>query len=184
MMNMVHTLTIAAAGSLLLGACEGVPTAAPEVEARFAGVERTVHEVLYEMKDSNFAFGCSADGEVLPPGEGELVAMEGQIYERTVLLQSANGEHHFSVHTMPVDLRGFGVDSGEEFRVSEREHTVANTLMGSGSASYRSELKMVGTETQRTFWMVFNGVIRFGFDGELQVYRDEGRIECRAGTMS
>jgi hypothetical protein len=176
-------MSILGMGGLALAACESVPTdiEAPMTNAQFSGAaaERTVDESLYDLTGVYFAFSCSAEGESLPDHEGELVLMEGQIYERMTLLQDAVGEYHYTLHTMPVGLRGIGVTSGEEFRVIERDHAVANQRLAAGNGSYRQELKMVGRETRRTFWMVASGFYRISANGDVLVERDTLRTECK-----
>jgi hypothetical protein len=80
---------------------------------------------------------------------------------------------------MPVGLRGVGVDSGEEFRVTERDHAVSNQHRAGGTGTYRQVLKLVGKDTQRTFWLVFSGYYMISKDGSVTVTRDKERIVCR-----
>jgi hypothetical protein len=83
---------------------------------------------------------------------------------------------------MPVGLRGVGVDSGEEFRVTERGHFMGNSHETSpGNGTYRQELKLVGTATHRTFWVVYNGYYHVSKDGSAELTRDKERIVCRPG---
>lgn len=174
-------------GSIVFAACEHAPTEVADVAApqpSFNMAERVVDEALYDMEGSYFAFGCTADGLLLPPGEGELIEMQGKIYEKFSVLRDAKGEYHVTYQTMPVGLRGVGVTTGEEFRVFERENGAANQLLASGMTAYRSELKMVGTSTQRTFWVITNGIIRFGLDGEVAVDRGETRYICGPARTS
>ena len=178
-MSNTRTLATLVLGSLTLAACEQAPTEMT-LEPRFSA-ERTIEQSLYDLTGSYFSFACNAEGEPIPEDEGELVLMEGQIFERITVLQSANGEYHYTQHTMPVGLRGTGVDSGEEFRVTERDHAVANQLLAAGNGMFRQELKMVGTDTQRTFWLVVSGVYRIDQNGEPTVLRGEPRLVCRPG---
>jgi hypothetical protein len=178
MTRRIPGLLLAALGML---ACDGFPTDI-SVEPRFSAAERSVYESLYDMAGSYFVFACSPAGDPLPIDQGELVLMEGKIFERITLLQKGNGEYQYKEHTMPVGLRGVGVDSGEEFRVTERDQLVSNQLLAGGSGMYRQELKLVGTETQRTFWMVTSGFYHINSDGEATVVRNKERIVCRPGN--
>src|SRR5262245_38134553 len=95
--------TLKGAGALLAAltvlACDRVPTDIT-VEPRFSAAERTVYEALYDFDGSYFVFACTPDGDPLPIDQGEPVQMEGKIFERIVVLQKGNGEHHYSEHTM------------------------------------------------------------------------------------
>ena len=164
--------------AVALTACQEVPTEVAIDDVRFAS-ERTVEESLYDLTDSHFAFSCDANGNPLESGEGELVRIEGQIFERAMLVRDATGEFHFTMHSMPVNLRGVGVESGERFRVVERDKVVANQRGLANSGSYNATLKLVG-ETGRTFWLRFSGSYRLGNDGELVRERNTETIVCRA----
>jgi hypothetical protein len=175
------------ATSLLFGACESLPTdgadtasASPEpVAFAAAPAERTVHEAIYDLADTYFFFGCNDAGELVDDFEGEMVRMEGSIFERYTLVRDGAGGYHTTVHTMPVGLRGVGETSGEEFRVLERSHGIANQRSSGRSGTYRQELKLTGRTTHRTFWLVFSGNYTIGADDEIIVERDRERIECR-----
>ena len=54
-------------------------------------VERIVFEAFYDMSDSYYSFACSEDGEPIPEADGELIAIEGLIYERLVSLIDGTG---------------------------------------------------------------------------------------------
>jgi len=80
---------------------------------------------------------------------------------------------------MPVGLRGTGEWSGEEFRVSEENRGVANQRLAGGAGTYRQELKMVGRDTHRTFWLVATGGYIVSADGDLIVSRSALSVDCR-----
>ena len=86
-----------------------------------SAAQRTVEESLYDLSDSVFRFACSDDGEPLPIDEGEAVRLEGNIFERLSVLYDGAGGLHYTLDTMPVGMRGVGLTSGEEFRVSEKQ---------------------------------------------------------------
>ena len=177
-------IPIIAALSVLAVACDRAPTEfaapSPSANAQFSkGAERVVQESLYDLTDSYFAFSCSATGERLPIGDGELVRIEGKIFERITYLVDGGEGMHFKLNTMPVGLRGTGEDSGEEFRIKETERAGSNSTLSGGSGSYRQELKMVGKDTGRTFWMIFSGRYRVDANGDVQVERERERVECR-----
>ena len=141
--------------------------------------QRTVQESLYDLSDSVFRFACSDDGEPLPIDEGEEVRMEGKIFERLSLVHDGAGGYHYTLDTMPVGMRGVGLTSGEEFRVSESSHTVANNRLAGGVGAYRQTLKMVGKDTHRTFWLVAYGNYVVSAEGLIRTSRDLLRIECK-----
>lgn len=162
-----------------LAACQDLPTdAAPEAEAAaFAmGAERLVEEAFYDVTDSYLMFPCDAEGE--PVEEGELVRMEGGIFERFTVVFAPSGNIHATWHTMPVGLRGVGVDSGEPFRVKEAQHSNSVMTQTGHTASYRSVLTLVGTETGRRAAMRFAGTFRVTAQNEIIVDRETERLEC------
>ena len=144
-----------------------------------SAAQRTVQESLYDLSDSIFRFACSDDGESLPIDEGEEVRMEGKIFERLSLVLDGAGGYHYMLDTMPVGMRGVGLTSGEEFRVSESSHAVANNRLEGGVGAYRQTLKMVGKDTQRTFWLVAYGNYVISAEGLVRTFRDVLRLECR-----
>ena len=178
-------IPIIAALSALAAACDRAPTdfAAPRPSpsaAQFSnGAERVVEEALYDKTDSYYAFSCSPTGEALPIGDGELIRMEGKVFERITYSVDGSGGMHFKLNTMPVGLRGIGETSGEEFRVKEAQQAGSNTTLAGGSGSYRQELKMSGKDTGRTFWMIFSGRYRVDANGDIEITRDKERVECK-----
>jgi hypothetical protein len=145
------------------------------------GAERIVFEALYDQSDSFYSFACSADGEPVPETDGELIDMEGYIFDRLVFLIDGTNEYHYRMSTMPVGLRGIGVTSGEEFRVKEVDHATGNQQVAGGTGSYRGQLKMVGQNTHRTFWLMYGGHYNIAPDGTVRVSRDRLSTECRPG---
>ena len=145
------------------------------------GAERTVFEALYDMSDSLYTFPCSEEGELLPETDGEYIDIEGHIFERLVFLIDGTGEYHYHASTMPVGLRGVGVTSGEEFRIKEDDRQIANQKFAGGTGSYSGQLKMVGKDTHRTFWLMFAGHYNIAPDGTVKVSRDRLSTECRPG---
>ena len=143
------------------------------------GVERTVEEALYDLSGSFFTFSCSDDGEPLSDGDGELIELEGHVYERITYQTDAAGGIHFRLNTMPVGLRGVGVDSGEEFRIRESEFFVASQRLAGNAGSFRQELELTGRDTHRTYSMVSKGHYVIGADGTIKVSRESVQRNCR-----
>lgn len=147
------------------------------------GAERTVFEALYDQSDSFYVFPCSEDGEVIPETDGELIDIEGQIYERLVFLIDGTNEYHYQMRIMPVGLRGVGVTSGEEFRITEADQRTGSQRLAGGTGSFRGHLKMIGKDTHRTFWMTYGGHYNIAPDGTVKVSREDLRTECRPGQQ-
>jgi hypothetical protein len=179
MNSIVRNALAFATVALLLAACDTSPTDVTAVgdAARApasARLERNVEEKLYDMTDSYMSARCGEDDTV------ELVRMEGAIYERLVWFQDGAGQYHITHHTMPVGLRGVGVDSGEEYRVAEREHATYNQLKSGFTGSYRQTLMMRGTTTGTRFYMVFRGHYVIDEENIVKVERDQLEIGCSA----
>lgn len=172
----IHALAVAA---LLLAACDAAPTdvpthygAAPAPAS--ARLERNVEENLYDMTDSYLSARCGGDDTV------ELVRMEGAIYERLVWFQDGAEQYHITHHTMPVGLRGVGVDSGEEYRVAEREHATYNQLKSGFTGSYQQTLMMRGTTSGTRYYMVFRGHYVTDEESKVKIEREQLEIGCSA----
>jgi hypothetical protein len=181
MRSTLRWITALAAGSLLAVACEQTPTSIDSTTPRFSnGAERTVEQYLYDMADSQFVFACTDQGDPLPIDQGEHLQLEGQVFERITLLYDGAGGLHYNVNTMPVDLRGVGVISGEEFRIRETDRYGANQRLAGGTGSYKQELTMVGTDTGRKLKLVFSGHYVISAEGEIKVSHDTERMECKA----
>jgi hypothetical protein len=143
------------------------------------GAERTVLESLFDLTGSYYSFPCTADGELLPITDGELLLMEGQIYERWSTVLDGAGEYHTNINVMPVGLRGTSVETGEEFRVSEENRTIANQRVEGGSGAFRQVIKMVGKDTHRQFHLVAAGNYNISSGGIIINDRFVYREECR-----
>ena len=182
MRSIARLIPFVAAFGILVEASEPRPSfldAAHDGQQAASAAQRTVQESLYDLSDSVFRFACSDDGELLPIDEGEAVRMEGKIFERLSVLYDGAGGYHYMLDTMPVGMRGIGLTSGEEFRVSESSHTVANNRLAGGVGAYRQTLKMVGRDTQRTFWLVAYGNYVISAEGLIRTSRDVLRLECK-----
>ncbi|HSJ65575.1 MAG TPA: hypothetical protein VK922_16910 [Gemmatimonadaceae bacterium] len=165
----------------LLAACADAPTptspsaATPRATLTSSkGAERLVDEWLYDL-DGVFTWFICADGT-----ESELIAMQGQIYERYTAVLTPAGGLHATSHTMPIGLAGVGAESGEEYRVKEGHHgTVSQTLMGY-VGTFRQSFELIGRESRRTFRVVTTGHYVANANGEIVVERDRMRTECVA----
>ena len=161
---------------ILAGCCLSLSAA---VTAQDRGAERIVLEHLYDLSDTLFSFPCSDDGELLPEEDGELIEVEGAVYERMTLHTDGAEGLHYQVNTMPVGIRGVGVVSGEEFRITENSLTIARQRLTGLAGSYQDRFKLVGKETRRTYWLVVKGHYVIAADGTIKVSRDSLTTECR-----
>ena len=145
-----------------------------------AGAERVLTETLYDVSEGALLFPCSDDGEPLPEGEGEPIAIQGFIAERFMSVDKPSGGVHYTVKTRPEGVHAFGETSGEEFRIRDSVQFVGNERLDGWTLSYRQDFKMVGSETHRTFWVVAKGHYLILPDGTIILHRDIVRSECRA----
>ena len=148
------------------------PVTAASTSANAPGTERIVYETLYDQEGAEVFVECT-DGSV-----SESVVLTGKLFERfTVVIDPVEGQHSV-YHTMPVGLSGVGSVSGEEFRVSWRDHGVSNgTRMAEGN-SYQYRLQFTGRTSGRRFGLVVRGRYTLNANGEVTVYREKLIAEC------
>ena len=167
--------------ALALAACErpDTPTApAPAApisttaQSNTGGAERWVEERLFDVAGSLFGVEC-ADGRV-----SELVELEGQIFERFTVVANPAGGYHAVYHTMPIGLRGTGVDSGEEFRVKLQDHGSFGQTTAGLVGTYRQVLILVGQTSGREFSLVVRGHYTINANGEIVVDRENLAADC------
>ena len=162
--------------AILAGCGLSLPVAAA---AQDRSAERIVLEHLYDLSDSLYSFPCSDDGEPVPEEDGELIEVEGHVYERLTHHTDGAGGIHFRLNTMPVDIRGVGTESGEEFRIMESSQLISSQKLDALTGSYHDAFKLVGKETRRTYWLVSKGHYHIAADGTVKVSRDTLTTECR-----
>lgn len=142
----------------------------PQLDA--GGTDRFVQETLYDLTDSYTAVECS-DGR-----SSELVALEGQIFERFTFQFNPTGNVHVGIHSMPVGLRGVGTVSGEQYRVKEQESGVYNQNQMGAIGSYRQVVKLVALGSHSKYSLVGGGHYTINANGEITVERDELILKC------
>ena len=175
------TRRLSLAAAVLLGACADAPTVpvvgdAPRPSvAGGNGAQRFTYDEVYEFDgDSYFGFTCS-DGT-----ESELVQVFGRIAERFTFMVTPSGRIQLVGNTMPVGLYGVGVESGQEYRVVEREQGTAHYAPdGSGGGSMRETFLLRGRETRATFAVSYQVHWKFGEDGELVLERLKVSETCK-----
>ena len=136
------------------------------------GTDRFVQESFYDLTDSYTAIECD-NGQA-----SELISLEGQIFERFVFQYNPGGGVHVSLQTMPVGVRGVGVESGEEYRVKEQEHALYNSSVMGGVGNYRQTVKIVGRSSGARYTLVGRGHYTLNANGQLTAVRDSLVLEC------
>lgn len=173
----------------LLAACDVAPSSptAPAVPAVPAtptagvfsptalavGAVREVQENIYDLTDSFVQFPCG-------DGYTEVVKLQGQIYERFTLLWHAKGGLHAQLNTMPVGLRGVGMETGAEYRIAERETGVFNATQMAENSTYTLKLNVHAPALGLRARLVIGGRYVVNANGELVVEREVLRAECSA----
>ena len=162
----------------LLAACDVTPSSptAPAAgafspTALAAGAVREVEENVYDLTDSFVQIPCG-------DSYTEVVQLQGQIYERFTLLWDAKGGLHASLHTMPVGMRGVGMESGAEYRIAERETGVFNATPMSENSTYTLKLNVHAPALGVRARLVIGGRYVINANGELVVEREVLRAEC------
>ena len=165
--------------AVLVSACERAPTSPTNaVSARLAtstsrGAEREVIERIYDFTDALVAFPCGDNYT-------EQVRMEGQIFERYTITRDESGGYHSLIHTMPIGLRGIGLTTGAEYRITQREHGVFHAgAMEQTQSSYQSLLRVSAPAIGLRASLVLGGKFVVNANGELVFERPILRADCR-----
>ena len=176
MLSFFRRISLVAA-VLIAGACDGSdknPTGPLPVNAQLntGGTERYVDDRFYDLSDSYFAIECSETEA------SELVAMQGQIFQRFTFLFNPAGNVHVAYHIMPIDVKGVGTVSGEEYRVKEQESSVYNQNQKGSIGSYRQILKLVSVDSHSKYSLVAGGHYAINANGEISVERNKLILKC------
>lgn len=162
----------------LLAACDVAPSSptAPAAgalspTALAAGAVREVQENVYDLADSFVQFPCG-------DGYTEVVQLQGQIYERYTLVWHDKGGFHATLHTMPVGMRGVGMETGAEYRIAERETAVFNATPMTETSTYTLKLNVHAPALGVRARLVIGGRYVINANGELVVEREVLRAEC------
>jgi hypothetical protein len=148
------------------------PASVASSSATATGVVRLVYEGLHDLDGTELFVEC-ADGTV-----SETVVLTGKIFERFTAVTDPAGGEHSVYHTMPVGLAGVGSVSGEEFRVSWRDHGVSNRTPMAMVNSFRYTLQFVGLTSKRSFGVIAQGHYTLNANGEVTVSREKLVSEC------
>lgn len=181
MQSFARPLSIMAT-TVLLAACDGLPVQpalANDTNAQAAASlsssnasQRDLSEDLYDLSDVYVQWTCE-DGT-----ESELIAMEGQIYERVSVLWDGASGFHAVQHVMPIGLKGVGTESGEEFRVKEQNQGAWNQSLMGATGFFRQTYRFVGVESKVEFSLTTVSHIAMNANGEYVVDRYTETGKC------
>ena len=178
----LHSLRVASAALLIvaLGACDRAPTSPARVVSAAAalnatdanGVERRVEERLSDFTGSLVAYPCG-------DGYTEQILLEGQVFTRYTVTWSASGGVHSLTQSMPVGLRGVGLTSGAEYKITEREHGTFNQgAMGQTASTYKSFLNFSAPSIHARGRLVLGGTFVVNANGEVVFERPVLQADC------
>jgi hypothetical protein len=163
-------------------ACDRAPTSpaaapirdVPSLAARDVnGAEREVQERLSDFTDAIVAYPCG-------DGYTEEIRLEGQVFTRYTITRDASGGLHSLTQSMPVGLRGIGLSSGAEYKVTEREHGTFNQgAMGQTTSTYKSFLNLHAPSIHVRGRLVLGGTFVVNANGELVIERPVLRADCQ-----
>jgi|SoiMetStandDraft_2_1073263.scaffolds.fasta_scaffold241248_2 hypothetical protein len=187
----MSTVLLRAAGAFVLAAvtsaCDATPTSPlsdpprPAV-ASFAassaiGADREVVERFSDFTDVLVSYPCG-------DGYTEQIRMEGQIFERFTITRDGSGGLHARTHTMPIGLRGIGLTSGAEYRVTEREQGAFNQgAMEQTASTYKSFLFVSAPSIHVHATLILGGKFTVNANGELVIEKPTLRIHCQTTAL-
>jgi len=163
--------------AFILAACDGQPTAPASASIATptsvaSSVERTVESYISSFEGVLAGFICE-DGTT-----SELVALEGQLFTRNTVSVNPTGTYHVTSHSMPIGLRGVGVETGQEYRVKEQEHMAVTQAETGYSGTLRNVFVLTGRESMETFKLVTIARYVVTPQGEIVIERQKERWEC------
>lgn len=135
-------------------------------------VERWVEERLSDFTGALVAYPC---GE----GYSEQILMEGQVFTRSTITWTPSGGLHALTQSMPIGLRGIGLTSGAEYKITEREHGTFNQgAMGQTTSSYKSFLNFHAPSIHARGRLIVGGTFTVNANGEVVIDRPVLRADC------
>jgi hypothetical protein len=160
-----------------VAACDAQPTQpAPSPIALptsiASSVERTVESYVSSFDDVFTQFICE-DGTT-----SELVALEGQLFTRNTVTLNPAGTYHITSHSMPIGLRGVGVETGQEYRVKEQEHMSVRQAEIGYSGTLRDVFVLIGRQSKETYKLVTISHYVVTPQGKVVIERQKERWEC------
>lgn len=180
-MNAFARILSLVAAAAVVSACDELPVqpttdapssaaAAPSLST--SGATPQVVEALYDLSDVFAGIICD-DGT-----ESELIALQGQVYERWQTVFTPVGDVHSVVTTMPIDVKGIGTETGEEYRVTYHDVGAWNQRETGYAGGYRSVTKFVGVDSRVEFSIITMGRLVVNANGEYVVDRHTETGEC------
>jgi len=182
MSTMACRIASAAVLAVLVGACSDAPTSPAtgrQTPTSFptsasAAVERWVTENLYDYTGIEVSYPCGENGYT------EFIRMEGKLFERFTTTVNPAGGFTSLIQSMPVGLRGVGLTTGAEYRITEREHGVFTSgSMGQTTSAYQHFLTISSPELGVRGTLVIGGTFTVNANGELITERPILRAQCR-----
>lgn len=175
----LHTLRVAAIALLVTAAaCGRAPTAPQRASipqtASLAtdGFERIVEDRIWDFTGTIVAYPCGDD-------YSEQILMEGQVFTRWTVTYDGAGGVHSLTRSMPIGLRGIGLSSGAEYKVTEREHGTFNQgSMGQTASVYKSFLNISAPSIHARARLVLGGTFVVNANGELVIEKPVLRADC------
>ena len=105
--------------------------------------------------------------------------LEGKLYERYTTTSDGAGGLHALTHSMPVGLKGVGLTTGAEYRISERDQGTLNQgAMGQTAGTYQDFLTIAAPELGLRGRLTVGGTFVINANGELIFERPILRADC------
>jgi hypothetical protein len=176
-MHRLMALVVAGSSLLLQAGCTEDatdPLSGPSVQANRVTLQSGAGETWVEdMTGVVYQITCE------PGVQSEPVALSGQIVYRFNVVIDGRGGVHISSSMRPDGLSGVGLDSGEEYRVSEHSHESWTTTPTVANGSWRSRITMTGRQSGQRFTAVNTGHYAVNANGDLVIGRGDSWVECR-----
>jgi hypothetical protein len=107
--------------------------------------------------------------------------MEGQLFTRYTITRDASGGIHALTQSMPIGLRGIGLTSGAEYKITEREHGTFNQgAMGQTASTYKIFLNASAPSIHVRARLVAGGTFVVNANGQIVFERPVLRADCQS----
>ncbi|HEY8507398.1 MAG TPA: hypothetical protein VIL32_03510 [Steroidobacteraceae bacterium] len=163
------------AGATLLACNDSTVEPVNDPDFAMAGVDRIVEEEIRVFEGDTLYFFCERDGQDIV---SEPIALWGQVRERITFTLLPSGGFHASYKVLGNNLRGIGVESGTEYKVTERANSVNNFTTMREGASYRTVFEVSSNKLGKSMRIVDSGKFALNANGELVVERESFKQEC------
>jgi hypothetical protein len=171
-------MLLALAGSVLLlatGCADGStdPVTGPPVQTNSVNAQGGGETWVEDMTGVVYQIVCE------PGVQSEPVELHGSLVYRFQVLTDGSGGVHINSSMRPDGLSGVGLDTGEAYRVAERDHQTWLTTQTVRSGTVISRLTMAGRESGQRFTVVHTGHFTINANGDLVAGRSDTSYECR-----